>query len=269
MYAAHAAFLLRKPNIALEDTFNFEQLGLSLPFSDVLLTADYDNPLKFRKKNVSYAGYHELAYLHPNKFKPDRTVLKELGVSENEKYVIIRFVAWQATHDSGHKGMSLENKLRAVQEFGKHARVFISSESKLPDELQQYKFPVAPDRMHDALAFASLVFGESYTLLAEAAVLGTPAVLMHDTYCYYLQEQQRKYGLTFNFTESAEDQIAAIDKAIELLKQDNIKQTWAGKRESLLKDKIDVTAFLVWFVENYPTSFKIMKENPAYQDRFK
>ena len=132
MYAAHAAFLLRKPNIALEDTFNFEQLGLSLPFSDVLLTADYDNPLKFRKKNVSYAGYHELAYLHPNKFKPDRTVLKELGVSENEKYVIIRFVAWQATHDSGHKGMSLENKLRAVQEFGKHARVFISSESKLP-----------------------------------------------------------------------------------------------------------------------------------------
>ena len=112
MYAAHAAFLLRKPNIALEDTFNFEQLGLSLPFSDVLLTADYDNPLKFRKKNVSYAGYHELAYLHPNKFKPDRTVLKELGVSENEKYVIIRFVAWQATHDSGHKGMSLENKLR-------------------------------------------------------------------------------------------------------------------------------------------------------------
>ena len=37
----------------------------------------------------------------------------------------------------------------------------------------------------------------------------------------------------------------------------------------MLADKIDVTAFLVWFVENYPQSFQIMKENPDYQLRFK
>lgn len=33
--------------------------------------------------------------------------------------------------------------------------------------------------------------------------------------------------------------------------------------------KIDVTAFMVWFVENYPQSAKIMKENPNFQNRFK
>lgn len=33
----------------------------------------------------------------------------------------------------------------------------------------------------------------------------------------------------------------------------------------MLADKIDVTAFLVWFIENWPESFKIMKENPDYQ----
>jgi len=36
-----------------------------------------------------------------------------------------------------------------------------------------------------------------------------------------------------------------------------------------LLDKIDVTAFLVWFVEYYPKSAKIMKENPDYQYNFR
>jgi hypothetical protein len=35
------------------------------------------------------------------------------------------------------------------------------------------------------------------------------------------------------------------------------------------KEKIDVTAFMVWFIENYPESVKVIKENPDYQHRFK
>ena len=47
-----------------------------------------------------------------------------------------------------------------------------------------------------------------------------------------------------------------------------------GKRcsilqNSFLNDKIDVSAFMVWFVENYPVSVKVMKENPAYQNVFR
>ena len=268
IYAAHAAFLLHKPNISMEDTFNFEQIRLYKPFTRTILTADYDHPLK-SPKVIHYAGYHELAYLHPNRFTPDRNVLNEIGVHESEKYVILRFVSWKASHDFGHKGISMENKIHAVKEFEKHAKVFISSEAVLPNELQKYKIPIVPDRMHDAIAFASLVVGESFTLLAEAAVLGTPAVLIHETKCYYLLEQQQKYRLTFNYTESFDDQIAAIDKSIELLKTQDLKQEWAKKRGMLLNDKINVTSFMVWFVENYPKSFRVMKENPEYQQRFK
>ena len=36
----------------------------------------------------------------------------------------------------------------------------------------------------------------------------------------------------------------------------------------MLSEKIDVTAFMVWFVENYPESVEIMKKNPDYQLRF-
>ena len=43
MYAAHAAFLLRKPHITLEDTGNSEQVRLYLPFTKYVLTSNVFN----------------------------------------------------------------------------------------------------------------------------------------------------------------------------------------------------------------------------------
>jgi hypothetical protein len=37
----------------------------------------------------------------------------------------------------------------------------------------------------------------------------------------------------------------------------------------MLLEKIDVTAFMVWLIKNYPESIKIMKKNPNYQLNFK
>jgi uncharacterized protein len=256
MYAAFAAFLLRKPHISFEDTFNFEQVRLYKPFTSAILTGDYEHPLK-SKKVVRYPGYHELAYLHPNRFTPDRQVLSDLGVKEGEKYIIIRFVAWYASHDIGHKGISYENKIKAVNEFSKLAKVFISAESPLPPELEPYRFPLPPHRMHDAIAFASFIIGESFTMLSEAAVLGAPAILIHDTYCYYLREQQEKYGLVFNYTESEEDQQKAIAKGVELLTTPGIKEEWQEKRQKMLAEKIDVTAWLVDFIEAFHKNGRI------------
>jgi hypothetical protein len=36
-----------------------------------------------------------------------------------------------------------------------------------------------------------------------------------------------------------------------------------------LKKKIDGTSILVWFIENYPKSKFIMKENPDFQYNFR
>lgn len=268
IYAAHTAWLMKKPHVSMEDTYNFEQIRLYLPFTKHVLTADYEHPLKTNKL-IKYAGYHELAYLHPNRFTPDKSVLKDLGVEEGEKYVIIRFVSWNASHDIGHKGISLENKLKAIKEFERYARVFISSEGKLPQELEKYRIKIKPERMHDALAYATLVWGESFTMPAECSVLGVPSIINHNTRSLYLKEQEEKYGFCFNFTESNEDQIKAIEKGADILKSDNLKDEWNKKLKLLLNDKIDVTAFMVWFIENYPESAKIMKENPDYQYNFK
>lgn len=266
--AAFVSWLLGKCHISLEDTYNMEQINIYLPFTDVVLTGDYPHP-DLGRKDLKYPGYHELAYLHPNVYKPNDTVLQSLGVRKGDKYALVRFVAWNASHDIGHAGISVENKIKLIESLAKYFPVFISSEAELPVELKKYRINIKPEQMHDALNFAHLFIGESATMSSECAMLGTPAIFLDNTGRKYTKNQEKQYGLVFNYTESAEDQVKAIDKAIELAESDNIKEQFKIKRDRMLKDKIDVTAFLVWFVENYPVSEKEMRETEFSFDRFK
>lgn len=268
IYAAQVSWLIRKTHISFEDTFNFEQIKLYKPFTDVILTADYAHP-DLGSKNIQYAGYHELAYLHPSVFTPDQSISNELQINPKENYIILRFVSWRATHDQGHKGLSVQNKYEALRRFSQFGTVFISSEAPLPPDLEQYRFSLPPHKMHSALAFASLIFSESATMASEAAVLGVPAIYLDKTGRYYTREEEEKYSLVFNYSDSLRDQEKAISKGTELLGKSNLHQEWQKKRKRLLQEKIDVTSFLIWFIENYPESAKIMKENPYYQYRFK
>jgi len=157
-YAAIVSSMMGKPHITLEDTFNFEQIRFYMPFTDVVLTGNYEHP-SLGKKEIKYNGYQELGYLHQNYFKPDKNIISELGVKDNEKYVVLRFVSWQATHDRVHNGIMMKNKIKAVHEFEKFAKVFISSEVDLPSDLKKYQIKTDSYKMHDVLAFCSLLFG--------------------------------------------------------------------------------------------------------------
>ena len=263
IYAAHIAFLFRKPHISLEDTGNMEQIRLYKPFTKIILTS-YSFHKNLGKKQIRYDGYHELAYLHPNYFTPDPSTLELLGVSKNEKYVIMRFVAWSASHDIGRSGLSLDMKRKTVKELSKYAKVFISSESELPDELKKHQIKIPPERMHDALAFATLFVGEGATIASECAMLGTPAIYVNSLTAGTIEEQER-YGLLYSFRNSN----GVLEKALELINTHELEQEWQKRRQKMLSDKIDVTAFMVWFIENYPESVRIMKENPVEtQKRF-
>ena len=266
IYAAHAALLLGKPHISFEDTFNFEQIKLYKPFTKAILTGDYPHPC-LGKNEVRFAGYHELAYLHPKRFEPDETKIKKYQISI--PYVIIRFVAWQATHDRKHNGIGIDMKLKICEELSKYSQVIISSEKELPVEFKIYLQNIAPEDMHDLMAKASLIFSESATMVSEGAVLGVPGIYLDNTGRYYTKEQEEKYGMVYNFSESFEDQKKALKKAIELLTKNSIQEAWSYRRQKMLSEKIDVTAFLVWFVENYPESARIMREEPEWQWRFK
>lgn len=262
---AFVSFLMSKPHIALEDTFNMEQVRLSMLFTDVVLTGDYPHA-SLGRKEIRYPGYHELAYLHPNVYSPDASVLTELGVLPGEKYAVIRFVAWKASHDIGHKGISPSDKIKLVKNLAGSLKVFISSEEELPVELKKYSIKISPEKMHDAMYYAHIYVGESATMASESAILGTPAVYINDAQ-FGSTGQQAEYGLLYSYTESETDQIQAFKKA-SYLAENCLKTDYRSKRDNLLKDKIDLTAFLIWFVEAYPTSEAELRSEGFSFDRF-
>lgn len=266
----HVGKVINRPSVFFTDNDEHARLSnlVTFPFASVICT-----PSCFKKdlgkKHVRYNGYKELAYLHPNYFQPAPSVLDELGLTEDDKFVILRFVSWQAVHDIGQYGFDTQAKSKLVSRLVEYAKVFITSETPLPAELEKYRIPVSPERLHDLLYYASMLVGDCGTTAAEAGILGTPVVRYNSFVgpndLGFLSALEQKDGLIYSFSEL--DQ--AMVKAEEILASKNIKQEWAEKRAKLIKSNIDVTAFVCWFIENYPESFRIMEVTPDYQDKFK
>jgi uncharacterized protein len=249
--AAQASWLTRKKSFVFDDTEHSSfEIRLYKPFATRIFTPDCFRK-NIGKKQFRYPGYHELAYLHPDYFCPDPRILDELGVTPGEKFVIIRFVSWNALHDTGRTGFSLDMKCKVIKELSKHAKVFITSEQDLPENLREYKLKISPSRIHHAISYASLVFGESATMASEAAMLGTPAVFTDSDGRCYTDELQEKFGSVFNFTTSLPDLEKALEKGIELLKTENVKEIWAKKRLAILENKKNVTELMMqWVFDN-------------------
>lgn len=239
--AAHAAALTKgcKAYIFDDTEHAVMQIALYMPFAHKVCVPDcFTGPRK--KKHLPYAGYHELAYLHPEVFTPDPEVVKECGLSPDEKYFIARFVGWDATHDIGHKGFSLEGKIRLVRELEKYGRVVITSEKALPPEVEKHRMNFHPAKMHHVMAFASMYVGEGATMASEAAVLGVPSIYVNSLNMGYIKDEEKR-GLLYNLPEEE----AALSKAVELAESGSVKEEFRKKRELLLKDKINVTKWML------------------------
>lgn len=263
-YLAQVSKLLGKPHIAFDDTEHakLEQL-LYVPLTNAILTpVSYTKNLS--KNQIRFDGFMELLYLYPTRYQVNTKVLNELGLCENDKYVVMRFISWDASHDFGQKGISLEMKKKMVDELSNYCKVLISSEKVLPPELMKYRFSLSPEKMHDVLANACLLISEGPTMVSECACLGVPSIFVTPLKVGYCTEEEEKYNLVFGY----DDANGVLEKAVELVNNFS-REEWQKRREKMLAEKIDVTAFLIWFVENYPDSLKTMRENPSYQNIFK
>ncbi len=256
--------LLRIPHLAFIDTEPRKLVdALTLPLLQARIT-----PFSYRRDlgadHIRYAGNHELAYLHPRRFQPDPAIRKELGLAVDEPFVLVRFVAWKASHDIGLPHMSEAERLELVRLIAGRKRLFITSETPLPEPFGPWLFPLPPERIHHALAFADFYVGEGITMASEAAVLGTPAVLLNILRMGYCQEAEEK-GMLFSFPALT---AGARHKIGELLEMPDIRAAFAAKHQAFLAGKIDVTAFMTWFIDCYPECLARMRKDPGYAGRF-
>lgn len=208
----------------------------------VITPDSYQNPVP--GLHVTYPGYHELAYLHPNRFTPDPQRVRAAGVDPDELFSLVRFVSWDASHDVGEIALTAEQKRTLVDHLAASGRVLISSEKPLPPDLEPFAWRGARSDIHHLIAYAQLVVGESATMASEAAVLGTPAVYIAKTGRGYTDDQEARYGLVRNVQPTAfETALEAVDSYLSTPTQDI-----AAGHKRLLEERIDVTEWMVdWF----------------------
>jgi len=199
--------------------------------------------------HLRYDGYHELAYLHPNRFTPDRERVRAHGIDPTNPYSILRFVAWESIHDGGESGFNLDGKRQAIETLLRMGPVYISSEKPLPREFEQYRLNLPVEDIHHALAFATLVVGESSTMASEAACLGTHAVFVSKSGRGVNGEQESRYGLVRNFNGGRETEALEYLQHLVTREPSEITQHAYEGQAHMLQDVVDVTQFLVDYVE--------------------
>lgn len=240
---------------------------LSYPWANEILTPIVCNNGKWDNKSIKYNSYHELAYLHPNSFTPNRAIVEKY-FDTSSPYFLIRFAKLKAHHDTGIKGINTEIAQKLIDILSPHGRVFISSERELEPQFEPYRIHIRPIDMHHVMAFADMYLGDSQTMAAEAGVLGVPFVRFNDFVgrIGYLRELEDVYQLGYGIkTNEVEKLYNTVESLINIPDRKTIFQQ---RKEKMLSEKIDFSAFLSWFIEDYPDSKTTMIQNPDYQYRF-
>ena len=270
---AQVAWLLRRRSIIMaeDDAAIVPQFIKAVrPFVDQYLSPITCNNGVLESATIHYAGFHKLAYLHPNQFKPDPRVVDRY-FPHQESYFLLRFAQLNAYHDvSAHaKGFSIEIACDLIERLLPYGKVYITSERPLESEFEQYRLNINPLDIHHVMFFAKIYIGDSQSMAVEAAMLGTLSLRFNDFAgkIGVLEELEHKYELTYAVPSS--DPQRLYNKVDELLAVPDLREVFQQRRQKMLSEKIDVAAFFTWFIENYPESQEMMREDPNYQYRFK
>lgn len=256
-------------------TFHFQddditavpESALMLLFADYIISPSVSNFGRFQKKTIPFYGYKELGGLHPSRFNPDFEKTKQFN-PEGGKYYLLRLVSLKAIHDTGKSGLNNAEVTRVINRLEQFGRVFITAERILPPQFEKYRISINPNDIAHALYFAEFLISDSQTMSAEAGVLGTPYIRFNDFVgrISYLEELENRYELGIGIRTN--DKPILFEKIEFLLSKKDLKEEWEKKRKKMLSEKIDLSGFLVWLIEEYPKSVETILNDIDYQKRF-
>lgn len=271
---AQIAWLLRRYSVCIgEDDANIVPIYVKsvLPFLQTRLTPDTCRCGKMEPKSIHYAGFQKLAYLHPNVFTPNKSVAARYGIEVDKPFFLLRLVSLTAHHDKGIKGLNAGVLQKIIDVLSPKGQIYISSERVLEPQFEQYRLHINPLDIHHVMAYATIYIGDSQSMAVEAAMLGVPNIRYNDFVgkknIGVLEELEYKYKLTQSISTSNPELL--FERIEMMLNSNNLQEEWKRRKDGMIFDKIDVSEFLTWFIENYPESKRIMRENPEYQEKFK
>ncbi len=243
---AVAAWVCRRPHLIYEDTeVSRFSLRICKRLSTKILTPrTFLTDLGPKQERVD--TYKELFYLHPNVFTPDKNVLRAVGFNPDEPYAVVRFVAWNASHDVGKHGLTDAEQLSLVERLAAAGvRVWVSSEKPLSPDMEPYRLRTPFALAHHVLAFAKIVYSEGATMASEAAVLGVHALYVNVIQSGSTREQSERFHLLYNFNEGDDRYERALQQALELLADPELEAKGGRKREKLLGEKVDINDYFI------------------------
>lgn len=247
---AIASFLTRTPQVIFEDTeISKFSLNICKRVAKKIITPTFFLA-DLGKTQVRLPMYKELFYLHEELFTPDKEVLKCTNIDIMQPYVLIRFISWNASHDFGRHGLNDMDKIRFVEQIAKEINVYISSEGKIPKELEKYRLIAPFDKIHHVLYFATLVVSEGTTTASEAAVLGTHAVYLNKNHGTTL-EQERKYKLLIAVNNQKTKYKDALNVINNMIKNQGTWMEGKEKRKYLLQEMPNPNNVYYEYMEMY------------------
>jgi len=172
---SHATYILRKPSIIFDDDIEYK-LGF-YPYKPFATRLVMPAQIPIEGKNIfKYRGFKELAYLHPHRFVPDESALKEYQLRPGE-YVFVREVSGISMNYAHLETGKLATVCRDLKTLG--LSIVLSLEDKsLVDRFSPYciilQEPVRD--IYSLMHFARLAISSGDTMAREASLTGTPTI---------------------------------------------------------------------------------------------
>lgn len=219
--------------------------SVSSRFADAVLSPNaFDGDLG--DHHYRFRGLTECAYLHPDVRDSDVDARQELGLESGERYVLVRFNAYDALHDVGEGGFDREQRERLIRALSEDATVIVSDEGGDLDlsGLPARPYDLQPARIHDVMDGASLLVADTGTMVTESALLGTPTIRssphVGEDDMGEFRELERA-GLVRN--------VAGFDSVVQtarrLLADRDARRRWRRRRDEFLVDRVNLTRLLV------------------------
>ncbi len=217
-YIVIASRLCQKPSLFITDTEGSgftNWIGLC---ATATLTQKWFGPLH-GKRHTQACWFKELAYI-------DMIPKSKL----KQEYVLIRKVAWTASHDHSHHGLG---SIQPIVDDLEKVKICLIKEGNRKDSVQKTKRNAR--LFHELLAGATVVISEGATTAAESALLGIPTIYVNTQIPGYLQKLVEVRALHL-----ASDSKSAASIATGFLRPE---VTMSKHLKSLRKECIDITSY--------------------------